>query len=330
MGPMTTDLQKIRDYLQESLGVSVRPANWPSGRLPLFLREAYAFSQAEVMGQPCLFMVDRGTGEPAPAMVRKHMDQVRGKWDGEIIYVRGQLAAYQRKRLIEQKVPFLVPGNQMYLPMLGIDLREHFRTLRTTPPACGPATQAFVLHTLLRGQEGETFTPGDVAKRLSYTKMTMSRTFDELESHQIAEVSRRGRERCLTFVATRRELWDKARPFMRSPVKQRRHIRWHGSRRPGIVAGLSALAQYTLLAAPGNVVIAMSSKDWKELPRRTVEGHVDLDDPEAVAVEIWSYNPQLLATDDVVDRFSLFLSLQDREDERVEQALEQLLEAVAW
>jgi DNA-binding MarR family transcriptional regulator len=296
----------------------------------LFLREAYTFSQADVLGQPCLFMVDRGTGDPAPAMVRKHMDQVRGKWDGEIIYVRGQLAAYQRKRLIEQKVPFLVPGKQMYLPMLGIDLREHFRTLRATPPAFGPATQVFVLHTLLRGQTGETFTPGDVADRLGYTKMTMSRTFDELEGDQIAEVSRRGRERCLTFVATRRELWDKARPFMRSPVKQRRHIRRHGGRRPGIVAGLSALAQYTLLAAPGNVVIAMSSKDWKELPRRMGDGHVDFDDPEAIAVEIWSYNPQLLAKDDRVDRFSLYLSLQDREDERVEQALEQLLEAVAW
>jgi hypothetical protein len=96
------------------------------------------------------------------------------------------------------------------------------------------------------------------------------------------------------------------------------------------VAGLSALAQYTMLAAPGNVVIAMSSKDWKELPRHAVEGHVDLDDPSAFEVEIWSYNPRLLAKDDVVDRFSLFLSLQDREDERVEQALEQLMEAVAW
>jgi len=326
---MTTDLQKIRDYLHEALGVTVRPANWPSGRLPLFLREGYAFSKADILGQPCLFMVDRGAGEPSPVIVRKHMDQVRGKWDGEIIYVRGQVAAYQRKRLIEQKVPFLVPGNQMYLPMLGIDLREHFRTLRETPPAFSPATQAFVLHTLLRGQEGETFTPGDVAERLSYTKMTMSRTFDELEGDQIAEVSKRGRERCLTFVETRRALWEKARPFMRNPVKQRRHIHWHGGRRPGIVAGLSALAQYTMLAAPGNVVIAMSSKDWKVLPQRTVKTRVD-SDPDAVEVEIWSYNPQLLAKDDVVDRLSLFLTLQDREDERVEQSLEQLMEAVEW
>ena len=44
-----------------------------------------------------------------------------------MVYVTGALASYERKRLIEQKVPFMVPGNQLYLPDLGIDLREYFR-----------------------------------------------------------------------------------------------------------------------------------------------------------------------------------------------------------
>jgi DNA-binding MarR family transcriptional regulator len=327
---MTTDPQQIRDYLRETLGVSVRLASWPSSRLPLFLREGYAFSKAEIFGQLFLLMVDRGTGDSSPVTIRKHMDQVRGKWDGEIIYVRDQVAAYQRKRLIEQKVQFVVPGNQMYLPMLGIDLREHFRTLRETPPAFSPATQAFVLHALLRGRKDDVYTPGEVAERLGYTKMTMSRTFDELEGDHIAEVSKRGRERCLTFGKARRELWEKTLPLMRSPVKQRRHIHWQGDRRPGVVAGLSALARDTMLAAPRNDVVAMSSKDWSRVPRHTADAKIAADDPEAIEVEIWSYNPKLLAEEDVVDRFSLFLSLRDSEDERVEQALEQLMEAAEW
>ena len=37
------------------------------------------------------------------------------------------MASYERKRLIEQKVPSIVPGNQLYLPDLGLDLREYFR-----------------------------------------------------------------------------------------------------------------------------------------------------------------------------------------------------------
>lgn len=327
---MTTDPHKIQDYLRETLGVDVLPTNWLSSHLPVFLREGYVFSKAEILGQPCLFMVDRGIGDASPVTVRKHMDYLRGKWDGEIVYVREQVAAYQRKRLVEQKVPFLVPGNQMYLPMLGIDFREHFRALRATPPAFSPATQVFVLHALLRGLKGETLTPGGVAERLGYTKMTMSRTFDELEGNRIAEVSKRGRERCLTFVETRRELWEKALPLMRSPVKQRRHMHRQGSRRPGLVAGLSALARYTMLAGPRNDVVAMSSKDWKGMPRRAADAKVSAGDPDAVEVEVWNYSPLLLAQGDVVDRFSLFLSLQDCDDERVEQALEQLMEGVEW
>jgi hypothetical protein len=63
-----------------------------------------------------------------------------------VVYVTGTLASYERKRLIEHKVAFLVPGNQLYLPDLGIDLREYFRR----PPAAAdtalsPATQAMLI-----------------------------------------------------------------------------------------------------------------------------------------------------------------------------------------
>ena len=74
----------------------------------------------------------------------------------------------------------------------------------------------------------------------------------------------------------------------------------------------------------------MSSKGWNGVPRRTADAKIATDDPEAIEVEIWTYNPKLLAKGDVVDRFSLFLSLRDSKNERVEQALEQLMEAAEW
>lgn len=39
-----------------------------------------------------------------------------------VVYVTTTLASYERKRLVQQKVPFIVPGNQLYLPELAIDL----------------------------------------------------------------------------------------------------------------------------------------------------------------------------------------------------------------
>lgn len=61
----------------------------------------------------------------------------------DLATIAATLACCERKRLIEQKVPLLVPGNQLYLPDLGIDLREYFRKPPTAPDtARSPATQA--------------------------------------------------------------------------------------------------------------------------------------------------------------------------------------------
>ncbi|GEM_PF-3944963 len=40
-------------------------------------------------------------------------------------------------------------------------------------------------------------------------------------------------------------------------------------------------------------------------------------------IEIWKYDPELFAREGVVDPLSLYMSLKDTKDERVEMALEQ-------
>jgi hypothetical protein len=50
----------------------------------------------------------------------------------------------------------------------------------------------------------------------------------------------------------------------------------------------------------------------------------------AVEVELWSYPPRAVAEGPVVDRLSLFLSLNGTSDERVESALDELLEEMEW
>jgi len=321
---------KIRQYFLEILGVPVSPTRWPAERrLPLFLRSGYTFYETEILGLPCLLMTERGEEGSAAATIRKHMDQVRLKWDGEIIYVRGQVAAYQRKRLIEQKVPFIVPGNQMYLPVLGIDLREHFRRLQQTPPTFSPATQVVVLNALLC-DEDRVFTPAELAKRLGYTRMTMTRAFNELAAMDLADVSTRGRQRYLTFRGTRQDLWQEALPLLRSPVRQRQHVRLKARKPIGPVAGLSALAHYSMLAAPSISTVATSLDRWKELQQRNDFAETTADDPESQEVEVWSYDPKLLSQGQVVDRLSLFLSLRGSEDERVEAAMDEMMEAVSW
>ena len=95
-------------------------------------------------------------------------------------------------------------------------------------------------------------------------------------------------------------------------------------------AGLTALAQYSALAEPANPVFAMAGKKWKKIKNRNDVMELTIAEPDACELEIWSYSPRLFEKDDVVDRFSLYLSLQPNDDERVESALEKMMEKIGW
>ncbi|MBI4578626.1 MAG: hypothetical protein HY718_02935 [Planctomycetes bacterium] len=317
-------------YIQETLGLDLHPVPWAGqARLPFLLRDRYRCYRVEILDAACLLMMDAGDEEQSPATIRKHMENLQAHAGGLVIYVRERVTGYNRKRLIEHKVPFVIPGNQMYLPMLGIDLREHFVKLRSQPAEFSPSAQVVVIYWLLSGKD-EVLTPSAMAERLKYSPMTMTRAFNELEETRLGKFTTRGRERCVVFSAPKRELWLKAQPFLRSPVRRRHHVRTSYVPGPGVRAGLTALAQYTMLAEPARPVFAVRGREWARI-RPHHEAHlVPAQEPQATEIEIWSYDPSLFAENGLADRLSLYLSLKGSQDERVEAALEEMLERLRW
>ena len=47
-------------------------------------------------------------------------------------------------------------------------------------------------------------------------------------------------------------------------------------------------------------------------------------------IEIWKYDPKLLSHTGTVDKLSLYLSLKDNDDERVQIELDNLLNDIQW
>jgi hypothetical protein len=325
-----TVLHELERYLHDALGVSVKTTPWSGvGQLPPVLRERYRFEKAELLGLRALLVIDANPEEQSPATVRKHLDMLQSKQPAELIYVRARVTAYNRKRLIEQKVPFIVPGNQMYLPMLAIDLREHFRRIREEAPTFSPSTQVVVLNAMLC-DAGQVLIPSEMAPLLGYSAMTMTRAFDELETAKLAEVTVRGRERCLRFIGDRREIWEKAQPFLRNPVSKRLFIRRIDGAEGATHAGLTALAHYSMLAPPAYTTYALSREEWKTLRQQHKIIEVPVQDPDVSEIEVWWYSPARFAEHGMVDQLSLYLSLKADHDERTETALEEMMEKIEW
>ena len=320
----------FKRYLKETLDICVQPKKWKvADKLPFFLRKRYAFFEVSILKTLCLAMAAKDEMEQTPATIRKHILQVQKRWHHEVIYVQQKVTAYNRKRLIEHKLPFIIPGNQMYLPFLGIDLREYFKRIRNTDSRWSPSTQAVFLYALIHDGEHR-FNPKTLANRLGYTPMTMTRSLDELEGTGLGKIAMEGRERILRFDRNKKALWEDALLTLRSPIRKRLWVTHTLNKPLGVKAGLSALAYYSALAEGANPVFALEGKTWKGIKINKNVSVLETAEPGACELEIWRYPPELFAKDGVVDRFSLYLSMQTIDDERVESALAEMMGQIAW
>lgn len=303
-----------------------------SDSIPFFLHNKYQFSRFTLLSAPCLLMRDMVEYENNPLTIAKHIKQIRQHWDGEIIFICNAISPYFRKRLVEQNIPFVIPGNQLYLPSMGINLREHYKKLRSSVLAISPSAQAVIIFAL-RFASDKSFTPSVLAKHLGYSRMTMTRAFDELEALEIGEVVYNGKERLFHLPDGRKGLWQHAGDLMRDPVMKRIWTKLPMTEWQWIPAGLTALASYSLLAPPSQPVYAMSSaewREWKKMHSDVAEFAISEQDEHSCELELWSYSPKLFAVNGKVDQFSLYLSLKSQEDERVNSSLTDMMEQIIW
>ena len=92
-----------------------------------------------------------------------------------------------------------------------------------------------------------------------------------------------------------------------------------------LFSGYSALAEYSMLNAPHVAYYASDSIScWDGIAeKKLLDGH------KQVAVEFWRYDPKKLSYSNSVDPLSLALVLENDADERVEEAVEEMLNH-AW
>ena len=211
----------VLHYLQEVLGIDAsRVKPWArANELPYFLRDVFQFSELELLGHPVVLAIGRGEAKQSLSDVRTWLDKVKALAGQPAVYVTDALASYERRRLIEQNVPFIVPGNQLYLPDLGLDLREYFRQ-RTpaTEAALSPSAQAMLITALLRQPWQPDWQPSRVAAALGYTPMTLSRAVKELTAAGLAAVHTVGRSRWLRMDLPPEQVWERAKPALRTPA----------------------------------------------------------------------------------------------------------------
>ncbi len=327
-------------YLRATLHVSPSLKAWGARNgLPLFLANGFDFRQTELFGRAILLSVPLSDSTKSPTGLSKQLGSLQRHFEGIIVLVLENLSAYQRSRLIEESAAFIVPGNQLFVPQLAMDLREHFRRKRSfTEDQLSPVAQAlFLRHLNLGDVEGAR--PSDLAETLRYSAMSIGRAFEELSASGLAHIEARGRSKHIRFTDTPRELFETAAPRLRSPVKAEHWFRapslpqgFYGSPLPQYlpIGGEGALAERSAMSRPRLVRFAAGPKDWKRLQSGEFGREINQNEEPDFGVDVWWYDPDIVSGAHEIDALSLYLQFRNHPDERLEAAAEQLMEEFAW
>lgn len=299
--------------------------------LPAYLARAYNFWGGDLLGREALFAIARPERvELTAKRIEGDARALQAVAQELVVIVLPHVEAHVRRRLIERRVPFMVPGKQLFLPRIGVDLLEiALGPKRELAEQLGWASQVTILrHILWKDVEARSLRK--VATALGYSAMALSNARRQLVAAALATVVTKGRAHTLRFEGAPHELWDAALPHLRTPVRRRVAVRLVGEPLEEVQAGLSALSQLTEIAAAPIPTIAMSHGAAAAAEEcGQIEACPNEDEADRF-IEVWNYDPGVLAAGRCVDPLSLYLSLRDDPDARTEQAVERLVEEIRW
>jgi DNA-binding MarR family transcriptional regulator len=328
---MNSVRKRLIDYLAAVSGERLELSTEPAAKLPLFLRERYDIQSTRLFGRRFLLALEKESKDTGtPSEYESQAAALSGKFGEPVTMVIPALPSYTRNRMVRMGIPFIVPGRQIFLPTALIDLRERQPIPRRTGGGrLTPAAQCLILYHLQRGSLAAKPLQ-EIAKIIRYSPIMLTKVKAELETAGICESVRHGRSITLHFLREGRELWNHAEALLSRPDGKHLWGRWEKPGPQYLLAGISALSRRTMIEKDRVPTYAL----WKDQLRPDLAKGVFHDcrgrEEANVCIEAWAYDPLILSQEETVDPLSLFLSLRDSPDERVQQQLEKLIEGVAW
>jgi hypothetical protein len=154
---MIREEQALLDYVELVTGIRPRLDGPPpnTSTVPLFLREHYDFGEIEMFGRRVSLALEKTQPrEFSTSEYARNAVILKDRFGKDIVLVIPKLPSYVRNRLVREGVPFIVPGAQMFLPMLMVDLRERFSKAKSRlQEKLSPVSQLVVIYQILREPE---------------------------------------------------------------------------------------------------------------------------------------------------------------------------------
>ena len=306
----------------DMLGMKIKYKKWNGvEKLPLYLSSGYNFRKAEIDLCECLLIEPKVELPTLPAL-KKQIVKIQQVENIPVVICLDNMSSFRRKNMIENRIPFIVKDKQVYLPFMGTFLQAKSDKQIAGIGRFMISTQlVFLLYVYRKNKE---LYLSYATKYLKYSAMTINRATKQLERSKLFQTRKDGVNKILFSELNKSELYEKIRGYLISPIVNTYYLSKNLVTNNMTLAGTSALSEQSMLSESTLMCYAIEQGDTD---KNGIE--IELLEPQKqVLIEEWSYSPQLFAREGIADPISIALSLADNEDERVEMAIEEMLNAL--
>lgn len=306
------------EYLDKVLGVKVTYEDVEFKHLPNFIATRYRLQMVSMDEQKMIILYPKTELEQIEVL-KKHIVRIQNNENLPIVLVLKELSFRKKEYLIRERIPFIVDGKQIYLPFMAMYLQERCSAEEKPREEMLPSAQMLLLHFIYGGAQD--LSTSQAAKDLELTHTSISRVSRQLEEMGLLHIRKEGVQRILHSEDSPKILFQKAGDKLLNPRKRTVYISKEMVGTELLESGYSALAEYSMLNTPNvRCYAAEKISQWKDVMTNSLQNS-----QVQVAVEIWRYIPRKLSTRNTVDELSLALTLREDADERVEEAIEEML-----
>lgn len=313
--------QFIEDALHQQIEIR---AYQDANKLPLVLQGNYNLFILEINGQSCIL------AEPKEdfglAILRKQQRRLERLTEQYCVLYLKNLKSYPRDKMLKEGIPFIWENHQIYMPFLGVLLKQNETRALKPCTKVSFLTQKLLLMALYQQWQNVTVTAA--AELLKVSKMSITRCFDEIESLELPVLYKRGRTRWLSCCTDQKEMWNLIKVHMRNPLLQEYYLEQD---LPGrlLKSGISALAEYSMLGDNEYRTYAITKSQLSEYDLKKKKQVPKGEEPGCVVQElgyIIEYKEGL-----AIDPLTVCMLMKsEKEDPRVDKALEEMMEEYVW
>lgn len=323
-------MKKIIECLKKYVDDEVSMKNWNDEAKQMFslaLVSSYNFYLLNLIQTDFILI------EPLETLtvekLEKNIRFIESKTNCPCVLALKRISTYMVKKFVKDKIAFVVEDNQLSIPYLALKIRtvlqgqKRIENIERFTPFCQ------LVYLFLLYSENNEFSINEISGKLNISVMSILRAMNSLENLGLvtSEIGGETNRKKLFRKIEQNKFFELGKKYLDNPVKRILYVSKIPEDLKAFKGDLTALSKKTMLGEPNRKTYAIY-KNEEQIMDFLISDGID-DESNSIIIQSMKYDVSLLTNDDCVDPITLISGLKEKDD-RVEMAIEELMEGYEW